>query len=564
MKVRLLTLVGLAIAFGVAFDVSVLRETGEDRFLNRSIYAAFKTTFNKPPSQATAAPAFHTNATATAAAPAPRVAAGKPDPSSNVPPAAQSPAPLETRSTPAAPSSTPPSKPAEEEPDPSSKVPPATPGPAPLPPPPSETAAPSSAPPSKPAGQAAACRLRVRKEYEVQLTSEEDEMRRKLLESVAKVAAPAIAKLKPQGLTAVIVDCVDEFADLCENLALSAAKAGVRGMVILTTTPKMCAGIQEALGSDGFCLDQTEPYKMIDAFMKKGLKKGTLCTEKRHQQLEHTAGGGYYATSHGSLGLLMVTRSYFWYEFTKEGVGIMSIDADSAFYRNPFADGFIETDRFSIEASAAMSTLPKHLKPTLGGECNLRKGVPNVLRDPDGVKIMCAALPPPYFATPAAEWWFERHTRLALQCQCDIQTDTTMDLGDFYPDIRIASNNTMAQRKVGTGPSGNKMHVVPGGSKEFHGALNMTKFEPLPPHCEDSSQATALRMLPMDFVVQKCTSPLFNKMADNGMVVALHANCATGAKINVHGRTLAKEKWLSESGSWHLTKNGPPQGRHTH
>ena len=88
----------------------------------------------------------------------------------------------------------------------------------------------------------------------------------------------------------------------------------------------------------------------------------------------------------------------------------------------------MDPSRFSLELcfSGRMSS----------GACNLRKGVPIRLEDETGVHIMCGAAPPPYFATPASSWWFERHTMLGVMCQADIQTDTTLDLEAFYQHFR--------------------------------------------------------------------------------------------------------------------------------
>jgi len=68
------------------------------------------------------------------------------------------------------------------------------------------------------------CKLRVKKQYEIALTDEEASMRMKLIATVDKTIAPVVARLRPMGLYAVVVDCVDMFADLCRNLALSARK----------------------------------------------------------------------------------------------------------------------------------------------------------------------------------------------------------------------------------------------------------------------------------------------------------------------------------------------------
>mmetsp|Transcript_30897 Transcript_30897/g.78211 ORF Transcript_30897/g.78211 Transcript_30897/m.78211 type:complete len:253 (-) Transcript_30897:601-1359(-) len=252
----------------------------------------------------------------------------------------------------------------------------------------------------------------------------------------------------------------------------------------------------------------------------------------------------------------MVTRSYFWYAFTSQGVSIMSIDADSAFFRNPFKQGFLDQARFSLELSAASRNNAKVMREYRGFECNVLKGYPNPLRNVNGERMLCAALPPPYFATPASAWWFERHTRLALQCQMDIQSDTTIDLADFYPDVRhVKGDTTMFARLAGTSASGAKdIMQPPWGAHEFHGQVNASKFEPLPAHCRGPPwPGNALRMLPMDFIVEKCihNKPV-NASTDNGLVVALHANCAVGLKATVRDRIKYKTRWLKDSGVWFL------------
>ena len=121
---------------------------------------------------------------------------------------------------------------------------------------------------------------------------------------------------------------------------------------------------------------------------------------------------------------------------------------------------------------------------------------PTVLRDGDGGAVACAAIPPPYFATPVSAWWFERHTFLAVQCQYDIQTDTLLDLDAFYPNITIRPANI-------TSPRG--MPIVLHGEKEYHSTIDLTKFEAIPPECARQLETDRLRLriLPMNSFLTK-------------------------------------------------------------
>mmetsp|Transcript_11610 Transcript_11610/g.28986 ORF Transcript_11610/g.28986 Transcript_11610/m.28986 type:complete len:270 (-) Transcript_11610:231-1040(-) len=267
--------------------------------------------------------------------------------------------------------------------------------------------------------------------------------------------------------------------------------------------------------------------------------------------MSYPSRGGCYATNFGPMAKLMVTRSFFWYCFVKAGVRIMSVDADAAFFRNPFKKGHLDTQRFSLELSVAVSTKGKFMHPHGGYLCNVRKGYATALRDEGGKQILCGAVPPPYFAGHSAEWWFERHTRLALLCQYDIQTDTTADLEDFYPNNRrVRGESTMYADVAGTGASGTRQPIVQDGDVEFHGQLNMSRFEPLPRGC---NIASGLRFLPMDFIVEKCSHMApFNQAKDNGVHILFHANCATGRGGSVKHRAAAKTAWLNASGLWYL------------
>jgi len=86
---------------------------------------------------------------------------------------------------------------------------------------------------------------------------------------------------------------------------------------------------------------------------------------------------------------------------------------------------------------------------------------------------------------------------------------------------------------------------------EFRGALNLSKFDPLPEGCEAVTESSGIRFLPMDFAVEKCFNPdPFDVAKDNGIVVALHANCAVGIKGTLPQRVFSKAKWLRDSGMW--------------
>jgi hypothetical protein len=96
--------------------------------------------------------------------------------------------------------------------------------------------------------------------------------------------------------TAVVVDCVEGFTELCLNLFMSAQRIGLRGMVAMTTSEALCRTLEGNSSTQGnFCVDQTEPFSIVKQHVESG---------------DHCAGGrrnkGYYRRIHGYLAELMV------------------------------------------------------------------------------------------------------------------------------------------------------------------------------------------------------------------------------------------------------------------
>ena len=108
--------------------------------------------------------------------------------------------------------------------------------------------------------------------------------------SVSKELAPVVAKLGPKGMTAIVVDCVHKFMDMCLNLALSAAKIGIEGVVIVTTTPEMCPRFKEVLGEYSFCVNSTDAYNIAH----KHLMETNNCLRPFHKWAGWRWGAGYY------------------------------------------------------------------------------------------------------------------------------------------------------------------------------------------------------------------------------------------------------------------------------
>ena len=57
-------------------------------------------------------------------------------------------------------------------------------------------------------------------------------------------------------------------------------------------------------------------------------------------------------------------------------------------------------------------------------------------------------------------------------------------------------------------------------------------------------------------LVPRCSHgpPVNFTEVDNGMPIAIHANCATGAKERVDQRIQAKHNWIEGSGLWFLNE----------
>ena len=89
----------------------------------------------------------------------------------------------------------------------------------------------------------------------------------------------------------------------------------------------MCKSVEGQLGEFGFCIDQTEPFKLAHAHL----------SDPRNCDKSRQYGKGYYSRIHGSLVELMMTRSFVWYVLTSSGVGLISADADVSFLQNPFS-----------------------------------------------------------------------------------------------------------------------------------------------------------------------------------------------------------------------------------
>ncbi len=174
------------------------------------------------------------------------------------------------------------------------------------------------------------------------------------------------------------------------------------------------------------------------------------------------------------------------------------------------------------------------------------------LRESDGKVRTCAAIPPPYFATPASAWWFERHTYLAVECQTDIQTETVRDLDQFYPSLVLAKpNGTLSS----TLSSPTRALIVIDGEDDYHGDLDMSKFEAVAPSCENDLRSDKMRMrlLPMNSFVTKCShkAPIDLSAETSTTLIAAHANCALW-RGTLENRVDDKIKWLNESGLWFL------------
>jgi hypothetical protein len=184
---------------------------------------------------------------------------------------------------------------------------------------------------------------------------------------------------------------------------------------------------------------------------------------------------------------------------------------------------------------------------------NRCKGMfPTALRNRDGHVRTCGAIPPPYFATPASWWWFERHTYLAVQCQLDIQSDTLRDLDNFYPSVMLPDANGT---RTGARSAMAHKSIVEDGDYEYHGDLDMTKFEPVPAACAQQlrPEALRLRVLPMNAFLTKCSHkrPIDWAAEGAGSLIAAHANCAVW-KGTAEDRIKDKILWLNQSKLWFL------------
>jgi hypothetical protein len=184
-----------------------------------------------------------------------------------------------------------------------------------------------------------------------------------------------------------------------------------------------------------------------------------------------------------------------------------------------------------------------------------RGSYPTALRALDGKVRACAAIPPPYFATPASTWWFERHTYMAVECQADIQTETLRDLDQFYPTFLLAQPNSTLSSASPSPPPPSQLSIVNDGQDEYHGHLNMSNFEPISPSCENDLRSDKLRMrvLPMNSFVTKCShkAPIDLSAETTAMLIAAHANCAVW-RGTVENRVDDKINWLNMSRLWFL------------